>query len=238
MRLFAWFWKGGRIVHASLGVQRELFVLLILLLPLAFHPRAQTLLQAHGVRDWPVVDGTMPALLIAGTYLYWRLLRHAVFFEYVARPALTMRMLDPGQRYDTFVALGNRMVRLYHLEVVNTSVFRTAQKVSVTLVDYQKAGNSKRVDIRARLKVADSDAEVLDINPGATVAFELCGVEVSGADPTAPEVREQQSFSILPVGSGMLRVFAEARDAPAREALLMVYIDTTGSMTIKPQAGA
>jgi hypothetical protein len=36
----------------------------------------------------------------------------------------------------------------------------------------------------------------------------------------------------------MLRVFAEARDAPAREELLMVYIDTTGSMTIRPQAGA
>jgi hypothetical protein len=36
----------------------------------------------------------------------------------------------------------------------------------------------------------------------------------------------------------MLRVFAEARDAPAQEERLMVYLDTNGAMTIRPQAGS
>jgi hypothetical protein len=70
------------------------------------------------------------------------------------------------------------------------------------------------------------------------VVFELCGIEVNGADASAPEARERQTFSILPTGSGMLRVLAEARDAPAREATLMVYVDTTGAMTIRPQSAA
>ncbi len=80
----------------------------------------------------------MPALLLAGGYLYWRLLRHAVLFEDAARPCLTARILDPGQRYDTYVALGNRVLRLYHLEVENTSTFRTARGALVNLVDYRR----------------------------------------------------------------------------------------------------
>ena len=45
-----------------------------------------------------------------------------------------------------------------------------------------------------------------------------------------------QTFSILPNGSGSIRLFTEARDAPSREEEYRVYIDTTGSMTIKPQS--
>jgi hypothetical protein len=130
------------------------------------------------------------------------------------------------------------MLRLYHLEVANTSRFRTARRVAVTLVDYQKAGDGRAVDIRARLKIANSDAEQIDLNPGARVVFELCGVDVNGAETATAELRETQTFSIVPAGSGMLRVFAEARDAPAQEERLMVYIDTNGAMTIRPQAGS
>lgn len=237
MRLVAWVWNGIRIAHASLGLKRELLVLLILLLPLAFHEHVRTYLAGRGVHDWPVVNGAMPAIIVAGSYLYWRLLRHAVIREYVARPNLIVRILDPGLRYDTFVALGNRMLRLYHIEVENQSLFRTARGVAVTLLDYQKAGDSKAVDIRARLKIANSETEELDLNPGARVTFELCGIEVSGVEPVAPEAREWQTFSILPPGSGALRVLAEARDAPAREERFMLYVDTNGSMTIRPQAG-
>lgn len=238
MRLLAWVWNGARIVHASLGVKREVIVLLILALPFLFHEYVRDFMAARGVRDWPVVDGTMAAVLVAGMYLYWRLLRHAVIFEYLARPRLAMRILDPGQRYDTFVALGNRMVRLYHLEVINASMYKTAHGVAVTLVEYQKAGDSKVVDIRSRLKVANSDAEEVDLNPGARVVFELCGVDANGAEPASQDKRDHQTFSILPVGSGMLRIFAEARDAPAREEQLRVYIDSTGAMTIKPHSAA
>ncbi len=238
MRTFAWIWNGARIVHASLGLKRELLVVAVLLLPLVFHPQVHTYLQQRGIADWPVVDGTMPAVIVAGTYLYWRLLRHVIILEVVARPSLEVRMLDPGERYATLVALGNRMLRLYHLEVVNTSRFRTARRVAVTLVDYQKAGDGRAVDIRARLKIANSEAEQIDLNPGARVAFELCGVDVNGSETAAAEARDAQTFSIVPSGSGMLRVFAEARDAPAREERLMVYIDTNGAMTIRPQGGA
>jgi hypothetical protein len=238
MRRVAWIWNGLRIVHASMGLKREAITLFILLLPLLFHARVSSFLAAHGIPDWPVVDGTMPAVIVAGTYLYWRLLRHSIIREYVARPNLAVRILDPGQRYDTLVALGNRVLRLYHVEVENRSMFRTARGVAVTLLDYQKAGDSRAVEIRARLKIANSEAEELDLNPGARVAFELCGVEVSGAEPAAAEPREWQTFSILPPGSGTLRLFAEARDAPARQETYMLYVDTTGTMTIRPQAGA
>lgn len=237
MRLLAWIWNGVRIIHASLGGKREVVVLLILMLPFLFHEHVRTYLELRGVRDWPVVDGTMPAFIVAGSYLYWRLLRHVIIIEYVGRPSLATRILDPGQRYDTFVALGNRMLRLYHLEVVNNSRFKTAHGVAVTLVDYQKAGDSRRVDVRSRLKIANSDAEQIDLNPGARVMFELCGIEVDGAEPMAPEARDRQTFSILPAGSGTLRIFAEAKDAPAREERFMVYIDSTGAMTIRPQSG-
>jgi hypothetical protein len=236
MRLLAWLWNAARIVHESLGLRRELFVLLILLMPLAFHENVRAYLATRGVNDWPVVEAAMPAVLVAGTYLYWRLIRHVVIVEYLSRPTLTIRMLDPGQRYDTYVALGNRMLRIYHVEIANASMFKTARDVSVTLIDYQKAGDSRRVEIRSRLKVANSDAETLDLNPGARVAFELCGIEVHGAEAVATEAREAQTFSIIPAGSGTLHLIAESRDAPSREDELRLYVDTNGSMTIKPQS--
>lgn len=238
MRLLAWFWNAARIIHESLGLKRELLVLLILLMPLAFHENVRAYMAARGVSDWPVVEAAMPAVLVAGTYLYWRLIRHVVIMEYLSRPTLTIRMLDPGQRYDTYVALGNRMLRIYHVEIANTSMFKTARDVSVTLVDYQKAGDSRRVEIRSRLKVANSDAETLDINPGARVVFELCGIEVHGGEPIAAETRDTQTFSIIPAGSGTLRLFAESRDAPACEDELRLYVDTNGSMTIRPQSAS
>jgi hypothetical protein len=236
MRAISRVLNGFRIVHASLGLKRESIVVLILLLPLLFHPEVRSYLAARGVGDWPVVDGTMPALVLAGGYLYWRLLRHAVLFEDAARPRLTARLLDPGQRYDTYVALGNRVLRLYHLEVENTSRFRTARRALVTLLDYQRTGDARVVEIRSPLKVANSDTEKVDLNPGARVVFELCGVEVNGAAPGSVEAREQQTFSILPTGSGSIRLLTEARDAPSREEEYRVYIDSTGAMTIKPQA--
>ncbi|MEI9901466.1 MAG: hypothetical protein WDN31_16490 [Hyphomicrobium sp.] len=238
MRLLSWVWNGARIVHESLGLKREILVLAILLMPLAFHPETRTFLAARGISDWPVVDASMPAVVIAGSYLYWRLIRHAVIFEYVARPTLVVRMLDPGQRYDTYVALGNRMLRIYHVEIENASRYRAAHDVAIQLVDYQKAGDSRRVDIRSRLKVANSEAEALDLNPGARVVFELCGIEVSSTQSLAPEARDEQTFAIVPVGSGTLRIVAEARDAPAREEELRLYVDTNGTMTIKPQSSA
>ena len=88
------------------------------------------------------------------------------------------------------------------------------------------------------MKIANSDSEKVDLNPGARVVFELCGVEVNGAAPASVEERAQQTFSILPNGSGSIRVFVEARNAPSRQEEYRVYIDTNGSMTIKPQAEA
>jgi hypothetical protein len=58
---------------------------------------------------------------------------------------------------------------------------------------------------------------------------------VQGADTgVAAEEREGQTFSILPPGSGTIRVLVGARDVAATEQSYTVYIDTTGSMTIKP----
>jgi hypothetical protein len=238
MKMRSWVWNGARIIHASLGFRRELLVLVILLLPVAFHPGVHAYLATRGVADWPVVDAALPAVVVAGAYVYWRLVHYAVVFEYVARPTLIVRMLDPAQRYDTFVALGNRMLRLYHVEIENASRYRAAHGVKVQLLDYQKAGDTRRVDIRAPLKVANSDAEVLDLNPGSRVVLELCGIEITGSEAKAPEERGEQTFSIVPPGSGTLRILAEARDAPAREEQLRLYVDTNGTMTIRPQAGA
>jgi hypothetical protein len=238
MRAISRVLNGLRIVHTSLGLKREAIVVLVLLLPLLFHSEVRSYLATRGVDDWPVVDGAMPALVLTGGYLYWRLLRHAVLFEDAARPCLTARILDPGQRYDTYVALGNRVLRLYHLEVENTSTFRTARGALVNLVDYRRSGDARVVEIRSPLKIANSDSEKVDLNPGARVVFELCGVEVNGAAPASVEERAQQTFSILPNGSGSIRVFVEARNAPSREEEYRVYIDSTGSMTIKPQAEA
>jgi hypothetical protein len=235
MRALSWVWNGLRIVHGSLGIKREALALVVLLLPFVFHDQVRTYLEARGVRDWPVVDGTMPALVLVGGYLYWRLLRYTVTFEYVSRPSLNARMLDPGARYDTYVALGNRRLRLYHLEVENASRSRAAHGVTATLFEYRKAGDSRSVDIRSTLKVANSDAERLDLDPGARVVFELAGIEVQGADTgVAAEERDGQTFSILPAGSGTIRVRVGASDVPATEQSYTVYVDTTGKMTIRP----
>jgi hypothetical protein len=95
------------------------------------------------------------------------------------------------------------------------------------------------VDIRSKLKVANSDAEEIDLKPRGRVVFELCGVEAIGADASErAEARESQTFSIVPLGSGTIRVLAVARNAPAREEHYTLYVDRTGTMTIKPQTGA
>jgi hypothetical protein len=51
------------------------------------------------------------------------------------------------------------------------------------------------------------------------------------------EARDVQTFSILPVGSGTIRIVAETDDAPSTERQYTLYIDTVGAMTIKPQPG-
>ena len=61
---------------------------------------------------------------------------------------------------------------------------------------------------------------------------------MNGTAPAAVEERAEQTFSILPNGSGSIRVFVAARNTPSLEEEYRVYIDTTGSMTIKPQAEA
>jgi hypothetical protein len=237
--MFSYVRDALRVVHASLGLRREAVGLVVFALLFGFYERGRASLEAQGHHGLPDVPGAWPAVTFAGVYLCWHVLRHAVALERGARPGLAMRILDPSQRYDTYVALGNRVLRLYHLEVENTSKLRTARNVSVTLMSYQLTGDRKLVDIRSRLKVANSDAETLDLNPRGRVAFELGGIVVNGAERLeSPEERESQTFSILPVGSGTITVVAEADDVPARSEQYMLYIDSAGTMTIKPQAEA
>ncbi len=100
-------------------------------------------------------------------------------------------------------------------------------------------GDKRQVDIRSKLKVANSDAEEIELKPRGRVIFELCGVEATGADASErAEARETQNFSIVPVGSGTISLLAEAANAPAREEHYTLYVDRTGAMTIKPQAHA
>jgi hypothetical protein len=237
MRALSYVWDVFRIVHASLGLKRVAFGLIVFFLLIRFYEPARIYFAARGVDGFPDVPGLWPALAFAGLYLYLNLLAHAVTLEHTARPGLVMRILDPSQRYDTYVALGNRVMRLFHLEVENPSRSRTARNVSVTLQSYHQTGDKKVVDIRSKLKVANSEAEELDLNPRARVAFELCGIVVDGSGRLEPaEERDGQTFSILPVGSGTIRVVAEARDVPAREEQYTLYVDSIGTMTIKPQA--
>jgi hypothetical protein len=232
-------WDCLRTIHSSLGLKREAFGLIISALLAGFYEPAKASLLAHGARGLPNIEGVWLAALFAGCYLLWHLLRHAVALEYKARPKLSLTILDPGQRYDTYVALGNRLLRLYHLEVANLSNFRTATRVAVSLKSYQLAGDKKVVDIRSKLKVANSDAEEIDLKPLASVVFELCGVDADGADTRGlAETRDGQTFSILPAGSGTIRIVAEADDAPTIEKHYTVYINTVGAMTIKPQPAA
>lgn len=228
-------WDCLRTIHSSLGPKREAAGLVVSFL-LLHYEQAKAYLSAQGFRGLPDVHGPSLAVAFAGSYLLWHLLRHAVALEDRARPKLSLRILDPGQRYDTYVALGNRLLRLYHLEVENLSNIRTATRVAVLLKSYQLTGDKKIVDIRSKLKVANSSAEEIDLKPFASVVFELCGVEANGADGLGvAETREDQTFSILPVGSGTLRVVAESDDAPSIERQYTIYINTVGAMTIKPQ---
>ena len=237
MRAFWYVFEVGRVVHASLGLKREAIGLIIFFLLFRFYEPARSYIAARGFTEAPDVPGLWSAVAFTGLYLYLHLLAHTVALRHAARPGLVMRILDPSQRYDTYVALGNRVVRLFHLEVENPSTSRTARNVSVTLVSYHQTGDKKVVDIRSKLKVANSDAEELDLNPLARVAFELGGVAANGTGRTEPaEERDSQTFSILPAGSGTIRVVAEASDMPATEEQYTLYIDSVGTMTIKPQA--
>ena len=234
--LLAFVWNCLRTIHSSLGLKREAFGLIVSVLLAGFYEPAKVYLSAHGIRDLPSIDGVWLAAIFAGCYLLWHLMRHAATLEYQARPRLSLTILDPGQRYDTYVALGNRLLRLYHLEVANLSQFTTATRVAVSLKSYQLAGDRKVVDIRSKLKVANSDAEEIDLKPLASVVFELCGVDADGADAMGlAETRDGQTFSIVPAGSGTIRVIAEADDAPTIEKQYTVYINTVGAMTIKPR---
>jgi hypothetical protein len=237
MRVLIYVWDALRAVHASLGPTREVVGILLCVLILWFYESGRAYLEARGLSYLPEVAAVWPAMVFAGLFLSWHLLRHAVLLERGARPSLVMRILDPSKRYNTYVALGNRVVRLYHLEVENISRAKAARDVSVTLVSYHRTGDKKLVDIRSKLKVANSDTESLNLNPRARVAFELCGIEVNGGERVEPtEEREGQTFSIVPVGSGVISVMAEAHDVPSIEAHYTLYIDSVGTMTIKPQA--
>lgn len=233
---FALLWDALRVLHSSLGLWRELVGLTICALLLTFYEQARDYLTLQGVHDLPDLPGAWLAAAFAGLYLLWHLLRHAITLDRSTRPVLSLKILDPGERYETYVALGNRLLRLYHVELENASRSTSARKASVSLECYQLAGDKRQVDIRSKLKVANSDAEEVDLKPRGRVVFELCGVEASGADASArAEARESQTFSIVPSGSGTIRLLAEAANAPAREERFTLYVDSRGAMTIKPQ---
>jgi len=236
MRLLAFVWDAIRVLHASLGLGREIFGLAVCVLLFRFAEQAKAYLALQGVRGLPDVPGAWLAAAFASLFVIWHLLRYAIGLYHSARPVLSLKILNPSERYETYVALGNRLLRLYHVELENASQSRAASKASVSLECFQLAGDKRQVDIRSRLKVANSDAEEIDLKPRGRVVFELCGVEASGADATErAEARESQTFAIVPFGSGTIRLLAEAANAPAREEHYTLYVDGTGTMTIKPQ---
>ena len=118
-------------VRKRLDLKREVFGLAVSCLLFRFYEPARAYLSAQGFRELPDVHGASLALAFAGSYLLWYLLRHAVALEHQARPKLSVRILDPSQRYDTYVAIGERLLRLYHLEVENRSSLRMARNVAV-----------------------------------------------------------------------------------------------------------
>ena len=237
--LLSFVWDCLRTIHSSLGLKREALGLVVSFLLYRFSEPARGYLSAQGLRDLPDVRGAWLAVAFAGLYLLWHLLLHAVALEHKVRPKLSFKILDPSQRYDTYVSLGDRLLRLYHLEVANLSKSRTARRVAVSLESYQQTGDKKLVDIRSKLKVANSSTEEIDLKPLGRVVFELCGVATNGADALElSEARDDQTFSILPVGSGTIKVIAESDDAPSTEKQYTLYVDSIGAMTIKPQTGA
>jgi hypothetical protein len=232
----AYLWDAIRVLSASLGLIRALLGLGLTLVILHFYGIARDGRGAQGLHGLPDVPPAWLAAAFAALFLLWHLLRYAIALQRGARPALAMRILDPGERYETYVAVGNRLLRLYHLELRNVSSSMPANKATVSIESYRLAGDRRAVDIRSKLKVANSDAEEIDLKPQGRVVFELCGVETGGAEASdRAETREDQTFSIVPAGSGTITVLAEAQNAPAREEHYTLYVDARGAMTIKPQ---
>jgi hypothetical protein len=237
--LLAFVWEAIRVLHASLGFVRGAFGLAVCVLLFRFYEQGRAYLELQGLRGLPEVPAVWIALSFAGLFLIWHLLRYAILLRRDARPVLSLKILDPSERYETYVALGNRLLRLYHVELENASASRPANNATVSLECYQQAGDKRQVDIRSKLKVANSDADEVDLKPRGRVVFELCGVEAIGSDASArAEARDNQTFSIVPPGSGTIRVLAEALNAPAKEEHYTLYVDRTGTLTIKPQAGS
>lgn len=225
-----------RTLRASLGFARIIVGVVLCLLIFGFYEPAKSYLAQKGIEGLPDVPALWLALAFAGVFLIWNLLRYAIELQRRMRPVLSLKILDPGERYETYVALGNRLLRLYYVELENASHATSARRTTVSLECYRLAGDKRQVDIRSKLKVANSEAEEVDLKPRGRVAFELCGIEAIGDNAAAmAEARDVQSFSIVPAGSGTIRLLAEAENAPAIERRYMLYVDGRGTMTIKPQ---
>jgi hypothetical protein len=204
MRMWAlplFLWNALRTIHSSLGLKREVFGLAVTYLLLRFYGQGRDFLLAQGFRELPDGHGAWIAAAFAGIFLLWNLLRHATELEHKARPKLALKILDPSQRYDTYVTIGERLLRLYHLEVDNHSRSRTARRVAVTLESYQQSGDKKLVEIRSKLKIANAEAEDIDLKPLARVVFELCGVAVNGSGAT-PTPESQGRSDLLDLARG------------------------------------
>ncbi len=237
--LLAFVWEAIRALNVSLGLARALLGLGLGVAIFHFYAPARDYLASKGVEGLPDVPGMWLALAFGALFLIWHLLRYAVALQRGAKPVLALRILDPSERYETYVALGNRLLRLYHVELQNASRSIPARRTSVSLECYRLAGDKRKVDIRSKLKVANSDAEEVDLKPRGRVVFELCGVEAIGDEAAAAaEPRDGQTFSIVPLGCGTVRLLAEAANAPALEANYTLYVDQRGTMTIKPQTAA
>jgi hypothetical protein len=225
-----------RAILVSLGLVRAIVGLLVAFALLRYYDVATAPLAQKGWLFLPSLSGAWLAAGFLLIYAFWHVVRLAVRLEREAKPTLTMKILDPEERYETFVSLGNRLLRLYHLEVANGSRTRTARKVGVSLRSYHKAGDKRQVDIRSPLKIANTETEELDLKPQGCAVFELIGVEADGADMLGiAEAREEQTFSIVPAGSGRISVVAEGHHMPPTEQTYTLYIDHNGAMTIKPQ---
>jgi hypothetical protein len=238
--LVAFVWDAMRALFASLGFSRAVLGGAACVAIAVFYAPAKQQLALKGFDSLPDVPGGWIAFVFGSLFVVWNLLRYAVVLQRGAKPVLSLKILDPGERYETYVVLGNRLLRLYHVEVENASRSKPARRTTVSLETYQMAGDKRMVDIRSKLKVANSEAEEIDLKPRGRVIFELCGVEAVEvkAETASAEERDGQTFSIVPSGSGTIRLLAEADNAPAVEEHYMLYVDSRGVMTIKPQAAA
>jgi len=237
--LLAFVWDAIRTLNASLRFVRALLGLGLGFAIFRFYAPARDYLASKGVEGLPEVPGVWLALAFGSLFVIWHLLRYAVVLRRAAKPVLSLKILDPSERYETYVTLGNRLLRLYHVELENASRAIPARRTTVSLECYRLAGDKREVDIRSKLKVANSDAEEVDLKPRGRVVFELCGVEAIGEEAAATaEPRDGQTFSIVPLGCGTVRLRAEAENAPSLEANYTIYVDQRGAMTIKPQEAA